>query len=53
MRLAWANLFVQRTRDSRCSLQFGRQWSRAADIIVRHRHWCGLSLNYEQGYRTY
>jgi hypothetical protein len=25
------NILVQRTRDSRFSLQFGRQWPRAAD----------------------
>ena len=26
-----ANPLVQRMRDSRCSLQFGRQWSPTAD----------------------
>jgi hypothetical protein len=35
------NHFVQRTRDSRFSQQFGRQWSRAAD----NRRWAGA---YEQ-----
>jgi hypothetical protein len=30
-----ANPLVQRMRDWRCSLQFGRQWSRTAD----HRRW--------------
>ena len=32
---AGPNFLVQRTRNSRCCLQFGRQWSRAAD---HHSH---------------
>jgi hypothetical protein len=31
MRETRSNHLVQRTRDSRFSLQIGRQWSRAAD----------------------